>query len=65
MCAGMIIWRRLGRVVFAAYDKKAGACGSIYNVLLDNQFNHNPEVTTGIMKDESKDLLQRFFRSKR
>ncbi len=65
MCAGMIIWRRVGRVVFAAYDKKAGAVGSVYNVLLDNHFNHNPKVARGILKEESKELIQSFFRAKR
>lgn len=65
MCAGMIIWRRLGRLVFAAYDKKAGAVGSVYNVLLDKHFNHNPEVTTGLFQDQAKELLQTFFKVKR
>lgn len=65
MCAGMIVWKRVGRVVFAAYDKKAGASGSVYNVLLDKHFNHNPKVTTGILQKESKELLQKFFKSKR
>ena len=65
MCAGMIIWRRIGRVVFAAYDKKAGAAGSVYNALQDRHFNHNPELTSGILKEEAKDILQRFFKSKR
>lgn len=65
MCAGMIIWRRVGRVVFAAYDKKAGAAGSVYNVLLDQHFNHNPALTTGLMQRESQELLQSFFKAKR
>ena len=65
MCAGMIIWRRVGRVVFAAYDKKAGAVGSVYNVLLDKHFNHNPKLTSGILQEESTELLKKFFRSKR
>jgi len=65
MCAGMLIWSRLGRLVFAANDPKAGAVGSVYNVLLDKQFNHHPEVTYGVMKDEASDLLRKFFQSKR
>jgi tRNA(adenine34) deaminase len=65
MCAGMLIWSRLGRLVFAARDPKAGAVGSVYNVLLDKQFNHHPEVTAGLMKDEAGDLLKQFFQSKR
>ena len=65
MCAGMIIWRRVGRVVFAAYDKKAGAVGSVYNALLDKHFNHNPQIRAGILEDEAKELLQTFFKQKR
>ncbi|MBI9030856.1 nucleoside deaminase [bacterium] len=65
MCAGMIIWRRVGRVVFATYDKKAGAAGSVYNTLLDKHFNHNPAVTAGVFQEEAKELLQAFFKEKR
>ncbi len=65
MCAGMLIWSRLGRLVFAAHDPKAGAVGSIYNVLKDKQFNHRPLVTSGVMKDEAGALLKLFFQSKR
>ena len=65
MCAGMIIWSRVGRVVFAAYDKKAGAAGSVYNALLDKHFNHNPKLTCGILAKDSQDLLKRFFKTKR
>jgi tRNA(adenine34) deaminase len=65
MCAGMIIWRRVGRIVFAAYDKKAGAVGSVYNALLDRHFNHNPKVTAGLFAKESQELLISFFKNKR
>jgi tRNA(adenine34) deaminase len=65
MCAGMQIWSRLGRLVFAAFDPKAGCVGSIYNVLKDRQFNHNPEVLGGVMAEEAGLLLKEFFRSKR
>lgn len=65
MCAGMMIWSRLGRLVFAAYDRKAGAVGSVYNVLKDKQLNHSPMVTQGIMSDEAGALLRKFFKSKR
>ncbi len=65
MCAGMIIWRRLGRLVFAAYDKKAGAVGSVYNALLDRHFNHNPKITSGLYAEESQNLLRDFFKVKR
>lgn len=65
MCAGMIIWRRVGRVVFGAYDPKGGAAGSVYNTLLDSHFNHNPILTTKIMEEESAKLLKKFFKGKR
>jgi len=65
MCAGMLIWSRLGRLVFAAQDPKSGAVGSIYNVLLDKQFNHHPVVTSGVLSAEAGLLLKQFFASKR
>jgi tRNA(adenine34) deaminase len=65
MCAGMLIWSRLGRLVFAAPDPKAGAVGSVYNVLKDKQFNHHPLVTSGVLSEEAGLLLKNFFQSKR
>jgi len=65
MCAGMIVWSRLGRLVFGAKDSKAGCVGSIYNVLLDNHFNHHPVVKSGLMAEESETLLKEFFKAKR
>lgn len=65
MCAGMIIWKRVGRVVFGAYDPKGGAAGSVYNTLQDSHFNHNPLLTAQIMEEESAKLLKKFFQRKR
>ena len=65
MCAGMIIWARVGKVVFGTYDEKAGAVGSVYNVLQDKSFNHRPEVVNGVLAEESSRLMKNFFRSKR
>lgn len=65
MCAGLIIWSRIGKVVFGCYDEKAGVVGSIYNALLDKSFNHNPEVVSGILANECSDLITRFFKEKR
>ena len=65
MCAGMIIWKRVGRVVFGAYDKKAGAVGSIYNTLLDKNFNHHPKLSTKVLEEECASILSNFFKSKR
>lgn len=65
MCAGMMIWSRLGKLIFAAYDPKAGAVGSIYNVLKDKNFNHHPEVISGILQEEASGLLREFFQALR
>ena len=65
MCAGTIIWSRVGRVVFGCYDKKAGAAGSIYNALLDKNMNHNPELASGVCEEECSNLMKDFFKSKR
>ncbi len=65
MCAGMLIWSRIGRVVFGAYDPKAGAVGSIYNVLQEKSFNHRPEIKGGVLLKECSSLVRDFFKSKR
>ena len=65
MCAGTIIWSRVGKVVFGCYDPKAGAVGTIYNALQDSNFNHNPEVISGVLANECSELITRFFRKKR
>lgn len=65
MCAGMIIWSRVGKVVFGCFDSKAGAVGSIYNALLDRSFNHNPQVFSGILEKECAALMTDYFQQKR
>ena len=65
MCAGAILQSRIKRLVFAARDPKAGAVKSLYQLLEDNRFNHQVEVVEGIMKDESAQLLKKFFRELR
>ncbi|MBC8525881.1 MAG: nucleoside deaminase [Candidatus Cloacimonetes bacterium] len=65
MCAGAIILSRIKSVIFGAFDEKNGACGSLYNLLLDSRFNHNPEVKSGILAEESSELLKIFFNEKR
>ena len=64
MCAGAIINSRIDRVVFGAYDKRAGAMGSVFDI---NSFglNHTCEVEGGVMEEESVALLREFFRKKR
>ena len=65
MCAGAIVHARIARLVFGAYDPKAGAAGSIYNVVSDPRLNHQPEVVSGVREAECRQLLQEFFIWKR
>ena len=65
MCAGAIVHARIGRVVFGAPDPKAGAVGSIYNVLNDARLNHQPQIVAGVRELECRQLLQEFFQWKR
>ncbi len=65
MCAGAIVLARVPRVVFGAFDPKAGAAGSVLNVLDVPQFNHRPQVESGLLAEESADLLRTFFGSRR
>ena len=65
MCIGAIILARVKRVVFGVYDPKGGACGSIFNIPLDDRLNHHVEILGGILQEESRQLLQDFFRSLR
>ncbi|MFD3404965.1 nucleoside deaminase [Kribbella sp. NPDC058693] len=61
MCAGAIVLSRLERLVFAAYDEKAGAVGSLWDVVRDRRLNHRPEVVGGVMADEAGARLRDFF----
>ncbi|WP_073257624.1 tRNA adenosine(34) deaminase TadA [Caldanaerovirga acetigignens] len=65
MCAGAIILARLDRVVFGAWDPKAGAAGSVVNLFEVERFNHHPEVISGVLAEECGALLKEFFRQKR
>jgi tRNA(adenine34) deaminase len=65
MCAGAIVLARIARVVYGAHDLKAGACGSVLNVLAEPRLNHRPELAAGLMAQESAELLSRFFASRR
>jgi len=65
MCAGMMILSRLGTLVYGASDPKAGAVGSVYNVLADKSFNHHPKVISGILEEDCSALLKVFFQNKR
>jgi tRNA(adenine34) deaminase len=65
MCAGAIIHARIARLVFGTPDPKAGAAGSIYNVLTDPRLNHRVEVVSGIREDECAGRLREFFARRR
>ena len=65
MCAGAIVLARLDRLIFAARDPKAGACGSLYNIPQDTRLNHRVAVTAGLLADQAARLLSDFFQSQR
>ena len=65
MCAGAMIHARLDRLVFAASDPKAGACGSVLAVLNHPQLNHRMQVEQGMAAEESAEMLRAFFRDRR
>ncbi|WP_182380384.1 tRNA adenosine(34) deaminase TadA [Nocardioides sp. WS12] len=65
MCAGAVVLSRVDRLVFGAYDDKAGAVGSLWDVVRDRRLNHRPEVVAGVLADESAALLDKFFAEQR
>jgi tRNA(adenine34) deaminase len=65
MCAGAIVLARVPRVVFGASDPKAGAAGSVLDVLAEPRLNHRPQVQSGLLAQECGDLLRAFFASRR
>jgi tRNA(adenine34) deaminase len=65
MCAGAIVLARVPRVVYAAADPKAGAAGSVLDVLGEGRLNHRPQVDAGLLADEAAEQLRAFFRERR
>lgn len=65
MCAGAILQARIGRVVFGAWDDKAGAAGSMYDVLRDRRLPYRAEVVGGVQADAAAELLRAFFTARR
>jgi tRNA(adenine34) deaminase len=61
MCAGAVVLARVPTLVFGAYDPKAGACGTLYNIVEDARLNHRVHVVPGVSDAESEQLLQGFF----
>lgn len=65
MCAGAIVWSRIENLYIGTMDPKAGACGSVFNIVQEDKLNHQVNVTTGILQEECSRLLKDFFRSLR
>jgi tRNA(adenine34) deaminase len=65
MCAGAVVLARVPRVVFGTTDPKAGASGSVLNVLAEPRLNHRPQVESGLLAEDCADLLRAFFASRR
>lgn len=61
MCAGAVVLARVRRLVFGAFDDKAGAVGSLWDVVRDPRLNHRPEVVGGVLADETGALIREFF----
>ncbi|MCX4235350.1 tRNA adenosine(34) deaminase TadA [Streptomyces sp. NPDC020707] len=64
MCAGALVQSRVDRVVYGARDEKAGAAGSLWDVVRDRRLNHRPEVIAGVLDEECARLLTEFFRGR-
>jgi tRNA(adenine34) deaminase len=65
MCAGALVLARVARLVFGAFDPKAGAVGSLWDVVRDRRLNHRPEVVSGVLAEECGELLRAFFERSR
>jgi tRNA(adenine34) deaminase len=65
MCVGALVHARIARLVFAAPDPKSGACGSVLDLTASPAFNHRFEVTSGVLAEQSSELLRRFFADRR
>jgi tRNA(adenine34) deaminase len=65
MCAGAMVNARLGRLVYGCRDEKGGAVDSLYKLLSDHRLNHQVEVVSGVLGDESAEILKRFFQERR
>ena len=65
MCAGAMVHARIARLVYGAADPKAGAAGSVFNLVESAELNHRMEITGGVLAEDSRVLLQEFFRRRR
>lgn len=65
MCIGALTLGKINNLYFSIYEPKTGACGSLYNIPNENKFNHKVNIFSGIYENESKQLMQQFFKNKR
>jgi tRNA(adenine34) deaminase len=65
MCAGATVLSRVDRLVYGAVDEKAGAVGSLWDIVRDSRLNHRPEVIGGVLAEDCAELLRDFFRNRR
>lgn len=65
MCLGAAIHARVARVVFGAWDLKAGACGSVFDLAREPRLNHRPDIFGGVCAEECREILKRFFEARR
>lgn len=65
MCAGAMVWAKIDRLVFGAFDDKAGSASTLYNIPQDKRLNHTIDVVSGVEAEEAAGLLQTFFRERR
>jgi tRNA(adenine34) deaminase len=61
MCAGAVVLARINELIFGAHDPKAGACGSLRNIVEDHRLNHRVKIHSGVLENESSDVLKMFF----
>lgn len=65
MCAGAAVWAKIDRLVFGAFDEKAGSASTLYNIPQDNRLNHRMDVVSGVESELAAELVQTFFRERR
>lgn len=65
MCAGAMVWAKIDRLIFGAFDEKAGGASTLYNIPQDKRLNHTIDVVSGVADDEAAELMQAFFRERR
>ena len=65
MCAGAIVWSRIENLYIGTMDPKAGACGSVFNIVQEEKLNHNVNIESGILQEECSKILKDFFKNLR